>query len=201
MLDRALGKVFVNLSTLLLLASAFTVPLFGAHSLVFRDELALRELAPDIRELPEGRLVRGVGAADIDAERKWLLVAVALSLAAAPLVYRGSRRIHTVEEAGGVPTVPDALSHLDSTGGASSMRAGPLGAAAGIGVVSAWLLWAITDLLASICPNEASWLVLGVGRGLSIAAFLAFVCGTWTALDPSEPPPPPPKRAEALDLY
>ncbi|HWC13498.1 MAG TPA: hypothetical protein VG929_02745 [Actinomycetota bacterium] len=200
MLDRAFAKVFANLSTLVLLASVFTMPLFIGHALFFRNELALRDIAPEIRELPEGRQVRGVAASDMDAQRVWLLVIAGVSLLTVPLVYRGAHRVHDLEEAGGVPTVPDALAHLASPAPRVALTVPAVAGASGVASIAAFLTWRIVDAAAGFAPDGASWILIAVGRGVAAGVFVALVAGTIAAL-PAAAPVAAPVPTEKLELY
>ena len=198
MLDRALAKTFADLSTLILIACVFTVPIHVVHTYVFRDELAIRELAPEIAELPEGRQVRGVPVTDVGLERKWLAAALFLDLAAAALVFRVARRVFAVTEEGGTPTVPDALRHLGSRG-TGPPALGPTLALVAIAGVTGWLVLAIGARLADMAPANVAWLGLGVARGVAAGVTLAIAAGGGAALPArstrSAPVP------EKLDLY
>src|SRR5687768_13951739 len=115
MLERALSRTFTNLSTLVLIAFVFTVPVHLVQAYLFRDVLAVQELAPEISALPEGRLVRGADKGDFQAERIALAIALAVDLLLLPLAFRAARRTYEIETAGGVPTVIDSWRHLGSS--------------------------------------------------------------------------------------
>lgn len=200
MLDHALAKAFANLSTLVLIASVFTMPLFLGHAIVFRNGLALRAIAPEIRALPDGRQVRGVAASDIDAEQRWLLVITGLSLLTIPLVYRAARRVHDVEEAGGVPTVPDALSHLASPAPRVALVLPAVAGASALALIASFLTWRIVDGVAGLAPDDVSWMLIGFGRAVAAGLFVALVAGAIAAL-PATARAAAPVPTEKLELY
>ena len=199
MLDRALAKVFAELATLLLIACVFTGPLFIGHAIFFRGPLALRELAPEIEKLPEGRQVRGVSSGDIEAERRWLLVIFGVALLSIPFVHRGAGRVFQVHEVGDVPTVPDALAHLSSKH-RPRLDIRVLASATVLAALSGWLVWQLTHLLAGFGPERVTWLVIGVGRAVAVGLFVALLSGTVAACSPSAAKAPPP-APERVDLY
>lgn len=200
MLDRALAKAFAHLSTLVLVACAFTIPLFVGHAFFFRDTLSLREIAPEIRGLPEGQQVRGVAGSDIDTEQRWLLVIAGVSLLTIPLVYRAAHRVHHVEGAGGVATVPDALSHVATPIPRVELSVMPVTGAVAIGFVAAFLTWRIADVVAGLAPDSVSWMLIGLGRAVAASVFIAVGSGTIAAL-PFAAPAVAPAPHENLDLY
>src|SRR5687767_1977691 len=142
MLDRALSRTFANLSTLILVAFVVTIPIHLVHAYVFKDELAVQEIGPEIASFPEGRQVRGVARADLGAERKFLFVALGVELLALPLVLRAARRVMDVDEEGGVPTVLDAWRR---PGRGGSPEPGPVLAAGAVGAVAGLIVWSIGD--------------------------------------------------------
>jgi hypothetical protein len=196
MLDRALTKTFDNLSTLMLLACLFTIPIHISHAFAFKDVLAVQEIAPEIQQFPEGRQVRGVAKEDLDKERNWMLLCLGLEALLIPLVYKGARRVIEVADEGGVPTVTDALAHLRGTGRAS-LQSGPLMAAVFIGAAVAGLVWVIGGSLADMASADVAWAIIGVSRGLSVASFLAVILGVAASLPVSAIQRP----AEQVDLY
>lgn len=197
MLDRALAKVFAELVTLLLIACVFTLPLYVGHAIFFRGPLALRELAPDIQDLPEGRQVRGVASSDIDAERRWLLVVSGVALLSIPFVYGAAGRVFEVQGRGAVPTVPDAVTHLSATG-PLVLDVRVLAAAFALGAVAWWLVWRLAHLLAGFGPDGAAWLLIGAGRAVAAGAFIALVGGAAAALSGEAQQRTAPEK---MDLY
>ena len=198
MLDRALGKTFANLSTLLLLASLFTGPIHLVHAYVFREALAVAELGPEIRAGPEGRQVRGVSKGDLDSERNSLVIVIGVEMLLLPFAFRASRRVFEVDDEGGVPTAVDAWSHL-RTAPRGGLSTGPTAVAAVIGLVAAWFVWTIGSQLADMASADMAWAVTGLARASSIALFTALGCGVAASLpraQTKEIVPP-----EELDLY
>lgn len=198
MLDHALGKTFANLSTLVLVACVFTLPVHLIHAYVFRSVLAVQEIGPEISAFPEGRQVRGVAKGDFDAERNWLLIALVAELALLPLAYRAARRVTEVDDAGGVPGVLDAWTH-PGTSDRSRFIPGPIGIAAVIGGLAGWLVWMIGKLLADMASADVTWAMVGLSRAAAVALPIAFVCGVSAALPATVASAP--KPVEDLDLY
>lgn len=197
MLDRALGKTFANLSTLLLLACVFTLPIHLVHAYVFKEALAVAEIGPEIRAFPEGRQVRGVAKEDLDDERKTLLIVLGIEVLLLPAAYRATRRVIEVSDEGGVPTVIDAWSHLRSATH-SSLAPGPVAVAAVVGLIAAWLVWMIGSLLSDTASADLAWAVTGLTRALSVALFIAIASGVAASLPRERTQAAP---AEKLDLY
>ena len=186
MLDRALAKTFANLSTLLLLACVFTLPIHLVHAYVFREALAVAELSPEIRTFPEGRQVRGVAKGDLEQERISLVIVIGFEMLLLPFAFRAARRVFEVDDEGGVPTTVDAWSHWRSTpqGG---LLPGPTAIAAVIGLVAAWLVWGIGSQLADMASADMAWAVTGLTRASSVALFTALSCGVAASLPPTQP--------------
>lgn len=193
MLDRALSRVFANFSTLLLVACVVTIPMHVVHAYVFRDVLAVRELAPEIQRFPEGRQVRGVARSDLDAETNWSLILFGVELLFLPVVYRGARRVMMVADEGGVPSVLDAYRNLRGTSrtiGESS----PLAIAGGVSlaVLCAVIVWRVGALLSDMLSAETTWAGVGLSRAAAVATALALAGGTAAALArPVDDPSPP----------
>lgn len=198
MLDRALGKTFANLSTLVLVACIVTLPVALIHAFLFRDVLAVQEIAPEISTFPEGRLVRGVAKTDFVDERNWLLIALAAQTALLPLVYRAARRVIEVDDQGGVPTVTDAWTHL-GTSQRARLLPGPILAGATLGTVCGYLVWTIGKVLAGMASADLTWALVGFSRGIAAALPYAFACGVAASLPPRSDPTP--RAVEELDLY
>jgi hypothetical protein len=110
MLESALQLTFRNFSTLFLIVAVVLFPLHLAYGITFRDEIAVRELHPQIEEFPSGREVRNVGTAQLaEARTAWyglLLIEIALI----PLMVKATRRALDTAEQGGVATVAGAWS-------------------------------------------------------------------------------------------
>jgi hypothetical protein len=197
MLDRALGRTFANLSTLILVAFVFTMPIHILQAYMFRDVLAVQEIAPEMRSFPPGRQVRGVAEGDLGAERVAFLGALGIELLLLPIAYRAARRVMEVDESGGVPGVFDAWSHLRGTP-RPSLKMGPVMVAGVIGAGAALLVLLIGNLLADIASADLAWASFGLGRATAAALFVALVAGTAAALpQPATAVRPP----ENLDLY
>ena len=197
--NRTLAKTFASFSTLFLVACLLTVPLHEVHAYVFKDALAIRDLASEVATFPEGRQVRGVDSSDIDAERKWLLVVLVAEVALSAIVYRAGRHVIAVTEDGGVPGVLDAYRHIGSTAGPGSPPLGPLAAGVAFALACGWLVWQIGELAADTASPDASWAAIGLVRGVAVGTFTALAAGTAAALStqPRSASPPP---AE-LDVY
>jgi hypothetical protein len=93
LVDAAFRSTFREFSTLFLLVAVMTVPMHVAHSYVFRDVLAVRDLHPDIRDFPEGRRVRDVGVADLHRSQQAWLALTLLEIALIPVVVRAARPV------------------------------------------------------------------------------------------------------------
>lgn len=180
MLERALSRTFTNLSTLVLIAFVFTLPVHLVQAYLFRDVLAVQELAPEISALPEGRLVRGVDKGDFKAEQIALAIAIGIDLLLLPLAYRASRRTYEVEDDGGVPTVMDSWTHLGS-GGRPDLPAGPLLVTAVVGSLSAILVMLIGNLLANMASADFAWVLFGFARASGLGLLVALVAGVAAA--------------------
>ena len=196
MLDRALSRTFANLSTLLLVAFVFTVPLHVIHALVYRDALAVQEISPEINTFPEGRQVRGIAKGDLTAERNALFLVLGVEVLLLPLAYRAARRVISADDEGMVPTVADAWAHLRGSP-PGSLSLGPTAVAAAIGAICAALLWSITNRLADMASADTAWAVFGLGRATAVGMFVALATGTAAAL-PAKTSVRPEKD---LDLY
>lgn len=196
MLDRALGRTFAELSTLVLVALVLTGPIHLAQAYLFRDALAVQEIAPEIGTFPEGRQVRGVAKSDLTAERAAFFGALGIELLLLPLAFRATKRVMEVADDDGVPTVLDAWSHL---GGSSrpAFKPGPVLVAAAIGAIAALLVLLVGNLLADMASADVAWLVFGLGRATAAALFVALVTGTAAALPVGGRAVPAPK----IDLY
>ncbi len=105
MLDSALRLALRNFSTLFLLVAILVLPIHVAYGLVFRDVVALYDVADEIQSAP----VRGVTSADLRTARLVFWGVNALELLLIPLAARATRRVMEVDESGDVPGVWDAL--------------------------------------------------------------------------------------------
>ena len=199
MLDRALAKMFADLSTLILIACVITVPIHLVHAYVFKAELSVREMGPEIDALNETDRIRGVNRGDIEVERTWLAIVVLIELLMIPLIARAAQRVYSVREGKGVPTVVDALGHLRSGTGIGRPPIGPLAVIVVIGGLTAWLVLMIGTRIADMASADLAWVGVGSARALAMAVGLALIAGSVAALPgrmpPSEVPP------EKLELY
>ncbi len=196
MLGRALDAAFRNLATLFCVCAVIFVPLNVTHAFVFRNVLAVSELAADIEAFPEGRKVRNVGPTELRDERT---TAIALLIAEAGLlvfVVGAARRAIEVEDRGGVATVPDSLTHaLDGLRGEAPNPRVVLGGVI-VGAVSGWLTLAIGYRLSEILGSDAAYLGVGLSRGVAASLAGALIAGTAAASRRVSKPPP-----EKLELY
>ena len=196
MLERSLARTFANLSTLILVAFVITMPIHLAHAYVFRNALAVQELAPEISAFPEGRQVRGVAKSDLRDERTFLYFALALELLSLPLVYRAARRVLAIDDEGGVPGVVDSWRNLEPLTGT---QAAPALSAAIIGGVAGLFVWSIGAKLADMASADFTWILIGLGRATAVALFMAFATGAAAAL--ARAGASVVKPVENLDLY
>jgi hypothetical protein len=198
MLDRALARTTANLSTLILVALVFTAPIHLIQSFMFKDALAVQEIAPEIRSFPEGRQVRGVARGDLEAERNALLIALALDLLLVPFAYRAAKRVMEVDADGGVPNAIDAWTHRAGAA-RPSLSAGPVLVAVAIGGLAALLALLTVNLIADMVSADLAWAMFGLGRATAAALFVALVAGTAAALPPGSAPVA--RAPDKLDLY
>ena len=199
MLERALSKTFGEIATLFLVSCAFTLPIYFIHASIFREVHRVAELSPEIREFPEGRQVRGVAAIDLERERLTLWLVVALTLLFLTLVARAAQRIHGLAEAGGVPTVRDALRHVTAPRGPGRVAAGSVAMSAGIGAIFGLLILRIGTLITEMGSDEIAWAGTGLTRAAAAAIFLAITGGCIGAMRTSVPAAAP--SNEKIDLY
>ena len=197
MLERALSRTFTNLSTLVLIAFVFTLPVHLVQAYLFRDVLAVQELGPEISALPEGRLVRGVDEGDFRAEQIALAVAIGLDLLLLPLAYRASRRAYEIDNDGGVPTVIDSWRHPGSLV-RPDLPAGPLLVTAVVGSLSAMLVMLIGNLLANMASADFAWVVFGFTRGTALGLLVALITGVAAAAPERTTKAPAPEK---IDFY
>ena len=183
LLDRALRTTFRNFSTLFLLAALVTVTAHLVYGIVFRDVLEVTELHPFIRGLQAGRQVNDVSADDLAASETARWVVLGVEVALLPLLIGGARRIVAREAEGGVPTVPDALTHLRDREARLSFKWGRAeivtalaGLVLGAGV---WYLAQRAGLLAAEpLPDHFNFLALELVRGVAHALGAPFLLGS-----------------------
>lgn len=195
MFERSLGRIFANLSTLILVAFVITMPVHVVHAYMFRDALAVQELRPEISTFPEARQVRGVAKSDLRDERTFLYLALALEILSLPLVYRAARRVLAVDEDGGVPGVLDSWRSLQPLTGTPI---GPVALVSIVGGAAALLVWAIGARVADMSSADFAWIVFGLSRATAVALVMAFITGAAAALATESPVARP---VEKLDLY
>jgi hypothetical protein len=140
MLESALQSTFRNFSTLFLIVAVVVFPLHLAYGLTFRDEIAVRELHPEIAELPSDRRVRGVGAAEIDRARTAGYAVWLIEMALIPLFVKAARRALDATERGDVATVADAWRGAFGRDPHQWVSGGPAAVAGGAGMAVLVLL-------------------------------------------------------------
>ena len=199
MLDRALAKMFADLSTLILVACVVTVPIHIAHAFVFRAELSVREMGPEMAALDEADRIRGVNRGEIEVERSWLAIVIVLELLTIPIVARAAKRVYYVSEEGGVPTVMDAYSNLRSSTGMGRPPIGPVAIIMVLRGLTAWLLLTIGTRIADMAAADVAWVGIGSARALAMAVGLAMIAGSMAAMPGHVRPPVAPP--EKLELY
>jgi hypothetical protein len=184
LLDRAFHRALRNFSTLFLTVAVLTLTLHLVYSVLFRDVIALSELHLEISSLRPNVKLQGVGPKDVSTSETFFWALTALEILAIPLLIAGAHRVIQVDEGGGVPTVPDAYSHVGEVRSRFSLRFGRSEwITVLIGAAIALLIGSLFEraglLLTEILPDD--WLFLGAGlvRGLSRAVaapfFLAMV--------------------------
>ena len=201
MLERALSKTFANFFTLFLVACFITIPVHVVQAYVFRDVLAVKELAPEIESFPEGRQVRSVARGDLDAEGDWSLIAIAVEVLLLPVIYRAARHVMAVADEGGVPGALDAYRNLGRappTKGVSSPAA--LAGGAIFAVACAVIVWRIGTLVSDMFSAEIRWAATALTRAGAIATALALAAGSAAALARSAGGDAPARDAK-FDVY
>ena len=194
MLGRALDTTWRNFSTLFLLGAVFFVPIHLGHAYVFRDELAVQELRPEIEELSENQKVRNVGPSELARERATLVVVLGVDLLICVGLYGASRRVHVVDSQDGVPTVGDAL-----RGGRESW-ARPDPGVSSVGIVIAalagWLVYRIASIAAEALGASSMFVGVGLARGVAVSTFFALAIGCAAAASRTTP-----RRSPKVELY
>ncbi|HEV3472206.1 MAG TPA: hypothetical protein VG408_03240 [Actinomycetota bacterium] len=186
MLGPALDTAFRHLATLFCVCALIFVPLHLVHAVVFRNVIAVAELAPDIESFPEGRKVKNVGPEELHDERTTGLALLILEAGSLVILVGAARRVIEVEEAGGVATVLDAV-------GNSFVR---LREGSDHGALAGWLTLLIGYRVAEVLGSDASYLGVGLSRGVAVSLAGAIVIGTAAASRPAVRRP-----VEKLDLY
>ena len=197
MLGRALDATWRNFSTLFLLGAIFFVPLHLGQTYVFRDEIAVQELRPEIEQFPENKKVRNVGPAELAKERAILLVLSGVDLLIAVGLSGAARRVHAVDAHDGVPTVGDAL----RAGREFRGRLDPRVTAAGVAIAAlvAWLVYRIASLVAGSLGAATMFIGVGLARGIAVSTLFAIAIGCAAAASGTARPPERPRAK--LDLY
>jgi hypothetical protein len=177
MLESALQATFRNFSTLFLIVAVVVFPLHLAYGLTFRDEIAVRELHPDIVELPSDRRVRGVGPAEIDRARLAGYAVWLVEIALIPLFVRAARRALDATERGDVATIGDAWRGAFRREPRQWASGGPAAVAVGVGMSILVLLMVEVSglLLTDMLPDGPRFAGVVVVDTLARSAALPFV--------------------------
>ncbi len=155
MLESALQMTFRNFSTLFLIVAVVVFPLQLAYGITFRDEIAVRELHPQIEEFPAGLKVRNVGAAELDRARAAGYALWLIEIALIPLMVKAARQALDAEERGDVPTVAEAWRGAFRRGPRRWLPGAAPAVAAGAGLALAVLLMLEVSglLLTDVLPD------------------------------------------------
>jgi hypothetical protein len=188
MLDAGLRFTFRHFWTLFFVAAAVTVPLHLIYAFTFHNVIGLRELAPQIQNLPAHRHVHLVGPTDLQHARVALWIVDVVEVALIPLGIRAARAVLEADESGEVPTAIGAWK------GALGRLAPPvwrfhreLVVAALAGIIVGALGDAIGRLFAEPFGTEWSFVVLGLMQGCARAAGACFFLGPAALLSRSSP--------------
>jgi hypothetical protein len=178
MLDAGLRVTFRYFWTLFFVAAMVTVPVHLIYVFTFHDAIGLRELAPQIQQLPRGREVHYVAASDFDRARLALWAIDAAELALLPLGIRAARAVVAADERGEVPTAATAWkSALRIRKGHRTRYGWWLVAALLGGALVGALCDAIGRLVAEPFGVDWSFVALGLTQGAARAAGAAFFLG------------------------
>ncbi len=178
LLDRAFSTTLKSYSTLFLVVAFVTVPLQLAYSFYFRDILALIEIHPAIEQLPPAQPVGAVTAKGLERARVAYLALCGVELLFLPLLWRATRRVVALEEAGRLPSVVEAwrLRRIPRTaqepprGSRLVMVVGAL-----LFSVAVWFLAErIGMLVVEVVPDRLLFLGLALVRGVSLALAAPF---------------------------
>jgi hypothetical protein len=177
MLESALQATFRNFSTLFLIVAVVVFPLHLAYGLTFRDEIAVRELHPEIAELPSDRRVRGVGPAEIDRARMAGYAVWLIEIALIALFVKAARRALDENERGDVATVADAWKGAFARDPRQWVSGGPAAVAVGAGMALLVVLMIEVSglLLTDMLPDGPRFAGVVVVDTLARASALPFV--------------------------
>lgn len=179
-LDRSLKSALANFSTLVLVVALITVPAQLILAVVFRSEIAVQNLAPQISTFPNHLQLHSVGPPQLTEYRLAYWGVTAFEILLLPLFTGAGRRVLEVDAAGGVPTVVDAWSNsLRGAKFASASDAGPLVAGAAIAVAAGLLCRLIGMLLVDPLGADSAYLGVGLVEGVSRALAAPFFLGPW----------------------
>ncbi len=184
MLDRAVTLAFRQFSTFFLIAALVTIPTLVVYSFIFRDEVTTRPLHQDIADLPPGRRVADVGAAELDRARLVAALVTCAHLALLPVACRAARVVKATDEKGGVPTA------IGAWRGALGTRAGiprnlavmMASLALAMGVFA--LVRTIGLILLEASPEAATWGLFALIDGGARAAGAPFLLAGWVLAAP-----------------
>jgi hypothetical protein len=178
MLDAGLRVTFRHFWTLFFIAAAVTVPLHLIYVFAFHNVIALRDLAPQIQNLPANQHVHLVGSSDLQHARVALWVVDAIELALVPLGVGAARAVLAADESGEVPTAIAAWQgSFRQLHGSRWHLGSELLIAALVGIAIGGLVDAIGRLLAEPFGIDWSFVVLGLIQGSARAAGTAFFLG------------------------
>ncbi len=176
---------FRHFSTFFLIVAVVTVSVQLVYAFVFQDVLSVTDLHAQIETFPETRLVRNVGAADLKTARTAAFGVLILQLLSLPILLKATARVLEVDADNGVPTVADAYRSIARRwprfpipGG---IGIGPLIVSIVFGTLVAWLVYRIGIAAAAIAPSGATFVVIGLVRGVApaVAAPFALVTGAY----------------------
>ena len=177
MLESALQSTFRNFSTLFLIAAVVVFPLHLAYGLTFRDEIAVRELHPEIAQLPSDRRVSGVGPAEIERARMTGYAVWLVEIALIPLLVKAARRALDATERGDVATIADAWRGAFGRAPRQWLPGGPVAVAGGVGMAVLVLLMIEVSglLLTDTLPDGSRFAGIVVVDTLARSSALPFV--------------------------
>jgi hypothetical protein len=177
MLESALQTTFRNFSTLFLIVAVVVFPLQLAYGIAFRDEIAVRELHPEIEGFRSGLKVRTVGPAELDRARVAGYAVWLIELALIPLMVKAARRALDAAERGDVATVAAAWRRALRQEPRRWLPGAPAAVAAGAGLaVAVLLMLEVTGLLLTdMLPEGPRFAGVVVVETLARSAALPFL--------------------------